>query len=589
MLNSRDNLTVIIPAYEPPSEFVSYAEEVLTFAKRLVVVNDGSGAEFDGVFERIAALEGAVYLTYAENHGKGYALKTALEWCIENCGEGEVLVTADCDGQHKSHDVKKVYAIAAQHSDALVLGSRNFNEENVPPRSRFGNVTTRTLFKLFYGINVSDTQTGLRGFSRELAKKLMAVRGNRFEYEMNVLIRSGRERTPIIEVPIETVYPENAEEHVSHFRTVSDSLRVLGAVLRNLNFYMLSSVLSAVTDVVAFYLLSTLLFASGSALDILLATVIARVTSSIINFIFNFKLVFNGNSWRSVVRYYILWACQLGASYGIAFVFGTVVGLSGIWLALAKGCGDLVLAVFSYQIQRAWVFKRKESGRFYGAIIRFFKPIARFFSKSSRSNVARYEGEGVVYVTRHLNMHGPFSTIKWLDFDVHPMVLSCFCTRHDCYVQYRDYTFTVRHNKKKPKFSMKAWLASRIVPAFVGSLRAVPVYRGSMNIAKTMRCAIDFLEAGEDVIVYPDVEYTGSADNVSDIYEGFLFLGELYKKRNGKSLKFVPIYIDDNRRALYEGLPVTVDSFRDDAHAASEYIKSAINGIDMYNQKGSHS
>ena len=575
--SAKQNLIVIVPAYEPPAEFVDYAKEIAGYAKRLVVVNDGSKSDFDPVFEEIARISNVDYLYYGENHGKGYALKFAFKHCIENFSSDDIIVTADCDGQHKVKDVMGVYKSVLGRSDALILGSRDFNEKNVPPRSRFGNTFTRRLYKMLYGIKLYDTQTGLRGFTVELAKSFVLVKGDRFEYELGQLIWSKKHGVRILETPIETVYPEDPVDHVSHFRTIRDSMRVMGVMLSNLGWYLCSSVLSAVVDVGVFFVLSTIIFSGGLWYEILIATVGARIISSIVNFIFNYKYVFSGAGRGALLRYYILWSCQLGASYGIASIFSKLLGLSGIALTLAKGAGDLLLALLSYQIQQYWVFGKKNKTKFWSARVRFSKAILTFFSKEYRCNCLPPK-EPCVYVARHLDLRGPLTTIKWLDFDFHPMVFSVFFTKKDCYDQYANYTFTKRRGKKNKGFNLKAYIASRAVVPLVHGIEAVPVYR-DRNAIKTFRQAFEYLLRGESVIVYPDIEYTAPSSKMSEIYDGFLYLGEYYKKKTGKSLPFIPLYINDEKLSVDECDPVYADSFARDKAEAKEKIKLAINGI----------
>jgi len=138
-----EDLVVIIPAYEPPQEFVEYAREVAGFAEKVIVVNDGSSAEYNNVFEPISNIDNVHYISYAENQGKGYALKTAFQYAVDNLPEDKILVTADCDGQHTTKDILKVFKACNGHKNALVLGSRNFEQPNVPKRSKFGNKRRR--------------------------------------------------------------------------------------------------------------------------------------------------------------------------------------------------------------------------------------------------------------------------------------------------------------------------------------------------------------------------------------------------------------------------------------------------------------
>ena len=571
---NKEKLIVIIPAYEPPREFIDYARGVASFAGALVVVNDGSGCEYDGIFNEIKAISNVKYITYAENHGKGHALRQAFKYCTEKYDESYVFITADCDGQHDIADIYRVAESAFEHPSALILGSRNFDLSIVPKRSRVGNTSIRRIFRLLYGLNLTDTQTGLRGFSVKLAQRFLSVRGERFEFEMNMLIYSQKNGISILETPIKTIYPENPEEHVSHFKTVKDSAIIVGTVIRNLNTYILSSALSGLLDILVFFILSSIVFRNVSAVNTLIATVSARVASSLLNFLLNRKYVFAGKSKKSIYRYYILWLCQLCVSYGLVFLFGNVLGLPMTPMKLA---GDLILAFFSYQIQKLWVFKN-DDGSFYGPFVKFIRALARVFTKNYKSKVLQPE-EATVYVCRHLNMRGPITTIVRLGFDVHPMVLSCFFDKDDCYRQYAEYTFTQRQGKKKKKRNFKAYAASRVVPCIIKSLQAIPVFRGTdANSMQTMRDSLEYLKKGESVIVYPDIDYTAGYETESELYEGFLLLGQLYKRDTGKSLRFAPLDIDDEEHSIKELKHITIDDFRTERTEVYGYIKAAING-----------
>ena len=315
------------------------------------------------------------------------------------------------------------------------------------------------------------------------------------------------------------------------------------------------------------------------AINTLIATVSARIGSSIINFIFNYKYVFNGASKKSLFKYYILWFVQLGASYGITILCAQVGHLEGWQLTLAKAGGDLFLALISYQVQCNWVFKKKYyKNKFHGGFAKIGKFFFKLFSKSYRVNVIEND-EPVIYVCRHINMHGPFTVLKWLPFDVHPMVLNVFFTQKESYKQYTTYTFSERVGKKKG-FSFKAWISSIFVPKMVKSLGGVPVYRNSNQSIKTFKSSMDVLMKGESVVIFPDIDYTASYDTISDIYSGFLFIGELYKKKTGKDLKFVPLYIDDENKKIEEREPIVVNNFREEEISAKEYLIKQINKIE---------
>lgn len=234
MAQEKNSLIVIIPAYEPHEDFIAYAKIVSESAKCLVVVNDGSGKEYDGIFDEIASIENVIYLRHEVNRGKGCALKTAFQYCAEHFGEKEIIVTADCDGQHASEDVLNVYQVALKNDDCLILGSRDFTKSNIPAKSQIGNTIFRDAYRFFYGIKVYDTQTGLRGFSVALAKEFALAKGKRFEYEMTVLIYARKNRIQIIETPIQTIYPDDPKDRVTHYKPIKDTVKIYAVVLKNL-------------------------------------------------------------------------------------------------------------------------------------------------------------------------------------------------------------------------------------------------------------------------------------------------------------------------------------------------------------------
>lgn len=363
------NTVVIIPAYEPSSSFITYAKELLEKEfSQLLVINDGSGEAFDPIFQEIAALPRCTLLSYGENHGKGYALKYAFSYAKEHYDENTVFVTADCDGQHLCKDVEHAAEEAYKTPNELILGARDFSLPFVPKRSRSGNVFTRKMYKFLYGLSLDDTQTGLRAFSYSLLDQLLAIHGDRFEYEMNMLVILHKKRRVIREIPIETVYNEEMEDgaKVSHYRPLRDSMRILAILFKNLGWYFVSSVGSAVLEMVAFYLITHYILTanfSSVALAMLVPTVSARIISSVFNYFFNFKIVFHGKKKRSVFRYYMLWTIQLGLSYAIACGWNAIFAnlaiseaTAALLITLCKGFCDLLIGIASYGVQRAYVF-----------------------------------------------------------------------------------------------------------------------------------------------------------------------------------------------------------------------------------------
>lgn len=358
----QKKILAVIPAYEPPHAFIDYAKQLVSGgAHKLIVVNDGSCEKYQDVFDTLSTIENVIVLSYPENHGKGYALKTAFKYIKENFDENHVIVTADCDGQHLVKDVVNCSISAEENPQSLILGVRDFSLPQVPSRSRFGNVNTRRAFKLLYGLSITDTQTGLRAFDYGLLDKLISVSGDRFEYEMNMLVVIHKSQNTIVEVPIETVYekkPDDVETR-SHFKTFRDSVRVWGVLLKNVQNYILALLAAGVIEYTVYGLCEYVIFPHlHAALGTLYSTVIARVLSSILNCTLNYKLVFKGSGKTSVIRYYTLWLFILASSYGLTHLFGNVLG-SGNAMVITKIIIDLLLSTISYQVQTHWVFPHK--------------------------------------------------------------------------------------------------------------------------------------------------------------------------------------------------------------------------------------
>lgn len=341
----KRDMIVVIPAYEPDEKLlrvVAALRQDTDYA--IVVVDDGSSEAAQPVF---AALPAEVtLLRHAENRGKGRALKTAYAYIAEHFPQDEGIVTVDADGQHLPADVVRVSEDWAQHPDALVLGSRRFTG-NVPWRSRTGNAITRAVFRVSTGVSVYDTQTGLRAFAVSRIPMMLEMRGERYEYEINVLLYATRQHVPIREVTIETVYIEDNAS--SHFHPLRDSWRIYKMIL----LFAASSMTSALVDYVLVLALSALF--AGHAYRLLLSVVIARVVSCFLNYMLNRKLVFEDRSRSSLLRYALVAVGIMAANYGLLSLVSAVLPL-----AIAKLLVELMLYPLSFYLQRKFVFAQKE-------------------------------------------------------------------------------------------------------------------------------------------------------------------------------------------------------------------------------------
>ena len=248
-MKDLSKISVVLPSLDPDEKLIAVIDGLLEYGfSDIILVNDGSKPENLHYFTDLAAQHSEIHLLHHEvNKGKGAALKTAMRHILENMPDCSVAVTADADGQHLTKDIIAT-AMASVEQGNVVLGVRDFNDPNVPSRSKMGNQITCGVFRLFFGMKIQDTQTGLRAFPRKYLEEILKAKGDRYEYETNMLFIINRKQIPLSEVKIETVYIE--ENKSSHFRVVRDSIRIYALILK----YLVSSVGSAVLDELAFFI-----------------------------------------------------------------------------------------------------------------------------------------------------------------------------------------------------------------------------------------------------------------------------------------------------------------------------------------------
>ena len=333
---------VLIPAYQPDARLPRLILELhrADSAMRIVVVDDGSGEEYRDIFDA-SRTAGAHVISYERNRGKGYALREGFTWIRDVAGDlSECVVTADADGQHTLNDIFRVGRTCTD-TGTSVLGVREF-VGHVPARSRIGNTATSALFWLATGWKLKDTQTGLRAFPVALLPALLEVQGDRYEYELRVLLHLAKFRHPVTQIPIETIY--EAGNPTSHFRPLQDSARIWAPLLK----FAASSGVATIID----YVLVLALNALTGAL--FFPVVVARMVSASVNFAMN-RRVFEATGVplrRSALRYAALAVAVVAGSYTMLAVL-TGIGMP-LWIA--KIIADTTMYLVSYSAQSRYVF-----------------------------------------------------------------------------------------------------------------------------------------------------------------------------------------------------------------------------------------
>ena len=338
---------VIIPALNPDDRLRDIVDRNWKLENQVILVDDGSDQKYRAFFHELE--EKCILLRHDRNLGKGAAIKTALKFIKKEIWDCRVIGVMDADGQHLADDMERLLMKAASKADALILGSRTIDRK-VPRKSRVGNLITRKVFQMETGTRVSDTQTGLRAFSSRLLEVMLDIPGERYEYEMNVLVTCAKRNIPIVEVPIRTIYHDK-DNSCSHFRKVRDSIRIYRELLK-FSFVSFSSFL---LDYVLFMILTVLL--PGTAWGILAANIAARLLSGTYNYTFNCRIVFRRKQTAKTAADYFLLAVGILVLNNI-LLQGFTQGLR-IPVYLAKILTETCLFVTSWLVQKKWIFRKR--------------------------------------------------------------------------------------------------------------------------------------------------------------------------------------------------------------------------------------
>ncbi|MBN9664080.1 MAG: glycosyltransferase [Acidobacteria bacterium] len=336
---------ILIPAYEAEPALAETVDALRRMGfERIVVVDDGS-RQPDSL-HILNQLDGVHLLKHAVNLGKGAALKTGLNHILLTWPDACGAVTADADGQHSPEDIAAVAAKLAGMPGHLILGSRQFRGE-VPWRSKVGNRISSKLVKLLVGTRLSDTQTGLRGIPSTLARQLLKLPSNGYEFELDMLLAAKHLGVAAVELPIRTIYLNcNAS---SHFHPLWDSMRIYLVLMR----FTLASVLTAVIDNAVFAI------AYHSSPNILVSQLTGRSVAVIFNYAAARKAVFlsRGPHRDTLPKYLLLVTANAAISYLLITLIHDRLQAGVVAIKVAVEAG---LFLASFLIQRDLIFSRKQ-------------------------------------------------------------------------------------------------------------------------------------------------------------------------------------------------------------------------------------
>ncbi len=214
---NRLKICVIVPTYNNAKTLQRVIDSILVYSSNIIIINDGST---DDTFKILQTIPSLTHIHLRKNSGKGNALRAGFKKALDM--DYDYAITIDSDGQHFASDIPRLIDVLELEERALIIGSRNMAQEGVPKKSSFGNQFSNFWFWFETGNRLQDTQSGYRLYPlKHIPKKYFT---SKFEFEIEVIVRSAWKRIPIKNVPIAILYDSN--ERVSHFRPFKDFTRI---------------------------------------------------------------------------------------------------------------------------------------------------------------------------------------------------------------------------------------------------------------------------------------------------------------------------------------------------------------------------
>lgn len=346
---SLDQISVLIPSYKPSDELINVLKELGNDNyERVIVIDDGSGEEFKVIFNKAKAINKVEVIHHFINMGKGRALKTGINHYLTNCKKDSLgIVMASSDGQYLPKDIRRAALELITKKDTIILGSRKLKKD-VPLKIKASSCITRFIFRLVSGKKIYDIQTGLRAIPRDCLPQILELAGEKYEYEISMLMELNNLKLGIKEIDVEAFCRNNNTGN--NLNPIVNSWKIYKVILG----YTFSSAFSAIVDIVLF----SYFFYNPFSGKLLLSIVLARVISSLVNFFINRSVLLakhkaEVNIRRHLIMYYSLAIVVLALSYSSTYLLTNMLGMNAV---ISKLLCDGTLFIISFFVQKRFIF-----------------------------------------------------------------------------------------------------------------------------------------------------------------------------------------------------------------------------------------
>ena len=209
---------VLIPTYNNERTLNRVIDGVLTYTEHIIIINDGATDRTSDILKSYPNLE---QIHFPTNKGKGVALREGFKKAHQ-LGYSYA-ISIDSDGQHYPENIETFITEIEKSPGSLLIGDRNMAQDGIPKKSSFGNNFSNFWYTFETGVKLTDTQSGYRLYP---LKKLANLNyfTNKFEFEIEVIVRASWKGITVKNVPIQVLYDES--ERVTHFRPIKDFTRI---------------------------------------------------------------------------------------------------------------------------------------------------------------------------------------------------------------------------------------------------------------------------------------------------------------------------------------------------------------------------
>ncbi len=359
--NMPENVTIIIPSYAPDDRLLSTVLGLIACgADDILIVNDGSGREYDHIFAEAGLLPGCTVLVHDRNLGKGAAIKTAMAYCVKNTPALKGIVTVDGDGHHKTSDIVSC-AQRMVSSGKVILGIRDINDKTISPRGKYGNRITSFAISIVCGFKIQDPLTGLRGIPAKYLSVFIKTAGNAYDFETNMILDIKRNKIPFRKFDIICEYFPDGKK--SHFRLFRDSMKIAVEIIKFFGQqfkYLLSSMVCYAFE----YIIYRIMLGYLPVLGITLINYICRLLSGILNFVINKNIVFRTKkkNFLTALKYIVVVLFVMLLSTELIVVINNIFHTESNTVAkFIKPPVDFLMFFLGYFLQRKWVFSSNRS------------------------------------------------------------------------------------------------------------------------------------------------------------------------------------------------------------------------------------